>query len=124
MLQKSPNKCAKCESLLCVEVQYAKAVDLLFFSIGDANIAIDMMVKACGWKQAKNLRLRGVIYTDKSHYTTRIIDSRGGVWVQDGMSGLGECQSEGKLSDFVPKTIGLWGLAKAVVVIYAKVARV
>ncbi|KZV60568.1 hypothetical protein PENSPDRAFT_565243, partial [Peniophora sp. CONT] len=44
-------------------------------------------------------KVRGLIYWDKSHFTSRIVGKAGEVYYNDGMTMGSDCIHEGKLGD-------------------------
>lgn len=60
--------------------------DILFFNIASKDLNISIVVRFQGKLRARISELKGIVYSDGKHYTSRVVDSSLDVWFHDGMT--------------------------------------
>jgi hypothetical protein len=65
-----------------------------------------------------NLNLKGIVYSGGYHFTSHIIDPKGGVWYHNGIETGIACIHQGYLPDVSPHKLRIAGERKVAVAVY------
>ncbi|TDL13373.1 hypothetical protein BD410DRAFT_735480, partial [Rickenella mellea] len=114
----SSQMCNNCNQNMMAYMKFSRLPALLALDIYAQNTSISHKLNVKIWDEPKTLRLAGIIYFGKAHFTARIVDKNEEVWWHDGMKTQNKCKNEGNLHNITPHKLKNLKGRKACLVIY------
>ena len=119
--ERSNKFCPKCYCSLLYNTQYIEALpSILIFSLApwiEINECLIFDVSNI----SKEYNLKGVIYSNRNHFTTRLIDDSLNVWFHDGQTTHSLCWREQSLMDKInPVSLRSFGEYHAILTFYVE----
>ena len=116
--------CPVCHVRLVRHLKFVYSSPMLAFDVTTNVLAIDHMLDIPVEGQMSRYQLRGVIYHDTNHFTTRIVTSSGHVWFHDGIATGSSMEYEGSVSTTTDLTTCCGVNVKACVALYVLIEAV
>ena len=99
---KSMRKCRECASKVDYVYHFREPPPFIVLSVSpDLVVNMERSMSASGYEY----KLRGLIYHGEHHFSSRVIDSSGGIWFHDGIHTKRVCEYEGSIYEIDLKSL-------------------
>jgi len=96
MCHQSQQVCGNCNAPLETKIHFSDPHKIYAVDVTDRHVTLSRTVKIQGFARATTLHLKGLVYHGDFHFTCRIIDESGNIWLHDGMTTGRSTLKEGK----------------------------
>jgi hypothetical protein len=105
------------------KIYFNNVPDILIIECPGSNIDISPNITINTNDAEITLKLRGIIYHGRHHFTSQIVSLNGDIWYHDGMTTGQTCDWNGALSEHLPQELNTCKGRSVTLVLYAQDTR-